>query len=195
MLHQIARIFEGKACSEIQQSTLTLAKHLAHAVKGTFLNFEEIIEKDSTKTMVADGTVHPLSSYVINYMKFLFELVLTLPWFYLNISNWFGIHSSNSLICFAVDRSSLAFVISLCWSFFAILSSSTISIAFAVYLKYFLLNFQFGLVSAWSKSDVKKIASRVIWWLYCFFFYSSCDWETCLLVYYHWLSLLLIKLH
>ncbi|CAL9067491.1 exocyst complex component EXO70A1-like [Musa acuminata AAA Group] len=75
---EIARIFEGKACSEIQQSTLTLAKHLAHAVKGTFLNFEEIIEKDSTKTMVADGTVHPLSSYVINYMKFLFDYRLTI---------------------------------------------------------------------------------------------------------------------
>lgn len=104
VFHQIARIFEGKACSEIQQSTLTLAKHLAHAVKGTFLNFEEIIEKDSTKTMVADGTVHPLSSYVINYMKFLFELVLILPLFYLNISNWFGIHSSNSLIFPCADH-------------------------------------------------------------------------------------------
>ncbi|CAI7917523.1 unnamed protein product [Closterium sp. NIES-53] len=34
---------------------------------------EDAVEKDSTRTPVADGTVHPLTSYVINYVKFLFE--------------------------------------------------------------------------------------------------------------------------
>ncbi|WOK97332.1 exocyst complex component EXO70A1-like [Canna indica] len=70
---EVNKIFDGKACSEMWESTLSLAKRLAHSVKRTLIDFQEIVENDSTKTMVSDGTVHPLSSYVINYMKFLFD--------------------------------------------------------------------------------------------------------------------------
>jgi exocyst complex component 7 len=46
---------------------------LARTAEETFTDFEEAIEKDASKTIVHDGTVHPLTSYVINYVKFLFE--------------------------------------------------------------------------------------------------------------------------
>lgn len=39
----------------------------------TFGDSEEAVEKDATKTVVLDGTVHPLTSNVVNYIKFLFE--------------------------------------------------------------------------------------------------------------------------
>ncbi|KAJ4786527.1 Exocyst subunit exo70 family protein A1 [Rhynchospora pubera] len=71
-------IFEGKACREMQESALTLAKRLAQTAQETFTDFEEAVEKDATKTTVADGTVHPLTSYVINYVKFLFDYQSTL---------------------------------------------------------------------------------------------------------------------
>lgn len=70
---QIETIFKGKACTEIKDSALGLTKRLAQTAQETFGDFEEAVEKDATKTAVSDGTVHPLTSYVINYVKFLFE--------------------------------------------------------------------------------------------------------------------------
>ena len=52
---------------------MSLTKRLAQTAQETFGDFEEAVEKDATKTSVFDGTVHPLTSYVINYVKFLFE--------------------------------------------------------------------------------------------------------------------------
>jgi hypothetical protein len=41
--------------------------------KRIFNDFKESILKDSPNSRTADGAVHPLTSYVINYTKFLFE--------------------------------------------------------------------------------------------------------------------------
>lgn len=57
----------------MKDSALNLTKRLAQTAQETFADFEEAVEKDATKTAVMDGTVHPLTSYVINYVKFLFE--------------------------------------------------------------------------------------------------------------------------
>lgn len=58
---------------EMREASLALTKRLAQTAQETFDDFEEAVEKDATKTAVFDGTVHPLTSYVINYVKFLFE--------------------------------------------------------------------------------------------------------------------------
>lgn len=70
---QIKTIFEGKACLVVQQSASSLTDRLAQTAHEIFVDFEEAIENDPTKIAVHDGTVHPLTSYVINYVKFLFE--------------------------------------------------------------------------------------------------------------------------
>lgn len=57
----------------MREASLALAKRLAQTAQEIFGDFEEAVEKDATKTAVLDGTVHPLTSYVINYVKFLFE--------------------------------------------------------------------------------------------------------------------------
>ncbi|GFZ05993.1 exocyst subunit exo70 family protein A1 [Actinidia rufa] len=75
---EIETLFKGKACSEIRESALGLTKRLAQTAQETFGDFEEAVEKDATKTAVLDGTVHPLTSYVINYVKFLFDYQSTL---------------------------------------------------------------------------------------------------------------------
>lgn len=72
-IHQFETIFEGKACIEMRESVVSLTKRLAQTGQETFGDFEELVEKDASKTTVLDGTVHPLTSYVINYVKFLFE--------------------------------------------------------------------------------------------------------------------------
>ncbi|CAI9267372.1 unnamed protein product [Lactuca saligna] len=65
----------GKACKDIRESVVGLTKRLAQTAQETFGDFEEAVEKDATKTVVSDGTFHPLTSYVINSVKFLFEYV------------------------------------------------------------------------------------------------------------------------
>ncbi|PSR98789.1 Exocyst complex component EXO70A1 like [Actinidia chinensis var. chinensis] len=75
---EIETLFKGKACGEIRESALGLTKRLAQTAQETFGDFEEAVEKDATKTAVLDGTVHPLTSYVINYVKFLFDYQSTL---------------------------------------------------------------------------------------------------------------------
>ena len=66
-------IFTGNSCNKIRDFAFGLTKRLAQTAQETFGDFEEAVEKDATKIAVLDGTVHPLTSYVINYMKFLFE--------------------------------------------------------------------------------------------------------------------------
>nr|GLL24675.1 exocyst complex component EXO70A1-like isoform X1 [Ipomoea trifida] len=80
---QIDIIFGSKYFSEMRQAALVLTKRLAQTAKNTLAHFEEAVEKDATKTIVDDGTVHPLTSYVINYVKFLFDYRSTLTHFFL----------------------------------------------------------------------------------------------------------------
>ncbi|KAH1036945.1 hypothetical protein AAZX31_20G181100 [Glycine max] len=75
---EIETLFKGKACSAIREAATSLTKRLAQTAQETFGDFEEAVEKDATKTAVTDGTVHPLTSYVINYVKFLFDYQSTL---------------------------------------------------------------------------------------------------------------------
>ncbi|KAJ0027677.1 hypothetical protein Pint_36153 [Pistacia integerrima] len=75
---EIHYLFGSKACMEMREASISLTKRLAQTAQETFGDFEEAVEKDATKTAVFDGTVHPLTSYVINYVKFLFDYQTTL---------------------------------------------------------------------------------------------------------------------
>ncbi|KAL6844318.1 hypothetical protein ACP4OV_025991 [Aristida adscensionis] len=75
---EIDTIFVGESCSQMRDSALNLTKCLAQTAQKTFSDFEEAVEKDATKNIHTDGTVHPLTSYVINYVKFLFDYQSTL---------------------------------------------------------------------------------------------------------------------
>ncbi|XP_031116222.1 exocyst complex component EXO70A1-like [Ipomoea triloba] len=84
---EIEELFQGKACNEIRESAFGLTKRLAQTAQETFSDFEEAVEKDATKTAVSDGTVHPLTSYVINYVKFLFDYQSTLKQLFQEFEN------------------------------------------------------------------------------------------------------------
>ncbi|KAF8775821.1 hypothetical protein HU200_004212 [Digitaria exilis] len=70
---EIKEMFEGKPCTETREAAASLTKRLTQTAQKTFADFEEAIEKDASKTIVKDETIHPLTSYVIYYVKFLFE--------------------------------------------------------------------------------------------------------------------------
>ncbi|KAG8651020.1 hypothetical protein MANES_07G086200v8 [Manihot esculenta] len=75
---EIEAVFNGMACTEIRESTFGLIKRLAQTAQAQFYDFEEAVEKDATKTALLDGTVHPLTSYVIHYVKFILDYQSTL---------------------------------------------------------------------------------------------------------------------
>lgn len=85
--------FKGKSCNDIRESAFGLTKRLAQTAQETFGDFEEAVEKDATKTAVSDGTVHPLTSYVINYVKFLFDYQSTLKQLFQEFDNKDGTSS------------------------------------------------------------------------------------------------------
>ncbi|KAJ0972746.1 hypothetical protein J5N97_020705 [Dioscorea zingiberensis] len=70
---EIETIFGGQACSKIRESALRLKKCLAQAACETFNTLEPAIVKDTTNRTPCDGKVHPLTSYVMNYVKFLYS--------------------------------------------------------------------------------------------------------------------------
>ncbi|KAM0946221.1 putative exocyst complex component Exo70, cullin repeat-like-containing domain superfamily [Dioscorea sansibarensis] len=70
---EIETIFSGDLCSKIRGSARGLTKCLAQAAGETFDTFEGSVGSDATKTTCFDGSVHPLTRYVINYVKYLFE--------------------------------------------------------------------------------------------------------------------------
>ena len=47
--------------------------------RATFVEFESSIGRDSTKHIVADGTVHPLAAYTLGYLKRMFTYESSIP--------------------------------------------------------------------------------------------------------------------
>ncbi|EEE61942.1 hypothetical protein OsJ_16695 [Oryza sativa Japonica Group] len=70
---KVDAIFEGNACSENQKSALTLTKSLAQTAKKTIGDFMEYILNHSVTSTTVDGAVHYMTSYVTDYIKFLFD--------------------------------------------------------------------------------------------------------------------------
>jgi len=72
-LYQIELVFSGDAATGMRDAATTLIRRLGQTARDTLADFEDAVDKDATKTLVLDGTVHMLTSYVINYVKFLLE--------------------------------------------------------------------------------------------------------------------------
>ena len=69
---QIETLFKGQACTEIREAAIGLTKLFAQTAQETLGDLEESVKKDASRT-VTDGNVDPLTSYVINYVRFLLE--------------------------------------------------------------------------------------------------------------------------
>lgn len=75
---EIEQVFSGDAATAMREAATSLVRRLGQTAKDTFADFEDAVDKDATKTLVLDGTVHMLTSYVINYVKFLLDYQNTL---------------------------------------------------------------------------------------------------------------------
>ncbi|XP_014494639.1 exocyst complex component EXO70H1-like [Vigna radiata var. radiata] len=68
---RIESIFSFESTSAIRLQAITSMVKLGEAVRTMLTDFETAIQKDSSKTTVPGGGVHPLTRYVMNYLTFL----------------------------------------------------------------------------------------------------------------------------
>ncbi|RWR76853.1 exocyst complex component EXO70B1-like protein [Cinnamomum micranthum f. kanehirae] len=67
----IETIFSYESTSAVRSQAVASLIKLGEAVRDTFANFESAIQKDSSRSPVPGGGVHPLTKYVMNYVCFL----------------------------------------------------------------------------------------------------------------------------
>ncbi|XP_025805191.1 exocyst complex component EXO70A1-like isoform X2 [Panicum hallii] len=75
---EVEVIFQGKFCSEMREAALNLTKSLAQVAQEILVDFEDAVVKDSSKTNMQNGTVHPFTFEVIKYVKSLLDYQSTL---------------------------------------------------------------------------------------------------------------------
>lgn len=63
------KVLKGATCAPLLSRVQALLKRLAKTAHNTFGEFEDTVSQDSTRHSVQDGTVHPLTAYVITYVK------------------------------------------------------------------------------------------------------------------------------
>lgn len=90
---EVEAVFAGDECSENRKSAISLVKCLAGAIKKTLSDFKDNIAKETPKSTTADGDVHPITSYVGNYIKFLFDYQSSLRLIFQEPSNGDGTDS------------------------------------------------------------------------------------------------------
>ncbi|CAM0901813.1 unnamed protein product [Alopecurus aequalis] len=90
---EVEAVFVGDECSENRKSAISLVKCLAGAIKKTLGDFKDNIANEKPKSTTPDGDVHPISSYVGNYIKFLFDYRSSLELIFHESSNGAGTNS------------------------------------------------------------------------------------------------------
>lgn len=78
LLPAIKSIFSDESCASIRAEADGILTRLGEAAKGTFVEFENAIQRETSKTPIPGGAIHPLTRYVMNYIKFLFDYTDTL---------------------------------------------------------------------------------------------------------------------
>ena len=78
LLPDIEEIFCGEACAPLRSEAAGILMRLGECARGTFADFESAIQRDGSKTPVPGGGVHPLTRYVMNYIKFMCDYSDTL---------------------------------------------------------------------------------------------------------------------
>ncbi|KAH7425257.1 hypothetical protein KP509_11G046700 [Ceratopteris richardii] len=78
LLGDINMVFCDDICESVRAEVRGVLSQLAEAARGILQEFELGIQRDASRIPAAGGTFHPLTRYVMNYMKFLVDYANTL---------------------------------------------------------------------------------------------------------------------
>eukprot|EP01018_Ginkgo_biloba_P014354 Gb_10562 [translate_table: standard] len=78
LLPDINSVFSDESCASVRAEAYGIFMRLGEAAKGTFVEFENAIQRETSRTPIPGGAIHPLTRYVMNYIRFLFDYTDTL---------------------------------------------------------------------------------------------------------------------
>ncbi|KAL0434854.1 UNVERIFIED_CONTAM: Exocyst complex component EXO70B1 [Sesamum radiatum] len=61
--------FSDQYCLSLRNEALTIWKRLGEAIRGIFMELENLIRRDPVKAAVPGGGLHPITRYVMNYLR------------------------------------------------------------------------------------------------------------------------------
>ncbi|KAL6188564.1 hypothetical protein ACLB2K_039956 [Fragaria x ananassa] len=62
-------VFSNQYCLFLRNEAVTIWKRLGEAIRGIFMELENLISRDPAKTPVPGSGLHPITRYVMNYLR------------------------------------------------------------------------------------------------------------------------------
>ncbi|KAD3338468.1 hypothetical protein R6Q59_026760 [Mikania micrantha] len=69
LLPEFEVLFSGHYCSLLKNEAIAVWKKLDESIRGIFVELENLISRDPVKTTVPGGGLHPITRYVMNYLR------------------------------------------------------------------------------------------------------------------------------
>ncbi|XP_023519989.1 exocyst complex component EXO70B1-like isoform X2 [Cucurbita pepo subsp. pepo] len=69
LMPEFDSVFADQYCSFLRNEALTIWKSFGGTIKGIFMELENLIRRDPAKTPVPGGGLHPITRYVMNYLR------------------------------------------------------------------------------------------------------------------------------
>ncbi|KAM2126979.1 hypothetical protein ACFX1R_006937 [Malus domestica] len=69
LMPEFESVFSDQYCLFLRNEAITIWKRLGEAIRGIFMELENLISRDPAKTPVPGGGLHPITRYVMNYLR------------------------------------------------------------------------------------------------------------------------------
>ncbi|KAL2470946.1 Exocyst complex component EXO70B1 [Abeliophyllum distichum] len=69
LLPEFELIFSDQYCMSLRNEAITIWKRLGEVIRGIFMELENLIRRDPAKAAVPGGGLHPITRYVMNYLR------------------------------------------------------------------------------------------------------------------------------
>ncbi|TYJ41681.1 hypothetical protein E1A91_A03G038500v1 [Gossypium mustelinum] len=69
LMPEFDSVFSDQYCLVLRNEAVTIWKRLGEAIRGIFMELENLIRRDPAKAAVPGGGLHPITRYVMNYLR------------------------------------------------------------------------------------------------------------------------------
>ncbi|KAF3454846.1 hypothetical protein FNV43_RR05294 [Rhamnella rubrinervis] len=69
LMPEFESVFSDQYCLFLRNEAITIWKRLGEAIRGIFMELENLISRDPAKGPVPGGGLHPITRYVMNYLR------------------------------------------------------------------------------------------------------------------------------
>ncbi|XP_027335853.1 exocyst complex component EXO70B1-like [Abrus precatorius] len=69
LIPEFELLFSDQYCAFLVNEAVTIWKRLGEAIRGIFMELENLISRDPVKAAVPGGGLHPITRYVMNYLR------------------------------------------------------------------------------------------------------------------------------